>query len=115
MAFIVKDTNPQYGGECYFVGTRKMRDPNGRECEAADFGGIENAVRFSTRSSAQDRAAMLNKIANKKQFVVEEYSVYSQKYGQRKTNGFAGFGSLPQPSQAHGGFVWEDEGGYNGF
>ena len=38
MAYIIKDLNPQYGGQCYFVGTRKIKDPHGRDCEAADFG-----------------------------------------------------------------------------
>ena len=37
-SFIVRDTNPQYGGQCYFVGTRKIKDPHGRDCEAAVFG-----------------------------------------------------------------------------
>ena len=42
MAFVIKDTNPQYGGACYFVGTRKIHDPHGRACEAADFGDREH-------------------------------------------------------------------------
>ena len=116
MAYIVRDTNPQYGGQCYFVGTRKIKDPQGRGCEAADFGDREHAVKFASRSSANERASMLNKIANAQQFVVEELSIYGQQYGKRKTNGFAGFGTLPQEEpHAHGGFRWEDEGGYNGF
>lgn len=116
MAYIVRDTNPQYGGQCYFVGTRKIKDPRGRDCEAADFGDRDHAVKFNSKSSANDRAAMLNKIANAKQFVVEELSIYGQQYGQRRTNGFAGYGTLPNPSAAqHGGFVWDDSDGYNGF
>lgn len=116
MSYIIKDTNPQYGGQCYFVGTRKMKDPNGRDCEAADFGERNNAVTFSRKSEADERAKMLNKIAGKKQFVVEELSIYGQTYGQRKTNGFAGFGTLDREPSVHGGFSWvEDESGYNGF
>ena len=119
-SFIVRDTNPQYGGQCYFVGTRKIKDPHGRDCEAADFGGKDNAKRFSSRSDAQGHADHLNKVAGNKQFVVEELNIYGQQYGQRRTNGFAGYGTLPhgrmeQPA-AHGGFRWEEEdGGYNGF
>jgi hypothetical protein len=115
MAFIVKDTNPQYGGQCYFVGTRKMKDPQGRDCEAADFGARENAVKFNSQSQAQSRADHLNKIAGGKQFVVEELSIYGQQYGRRKTNGFAGFGTLPQEEAVHGGFRIMDDDGYNGF
>ena len=89
-SFIVRDTNPQYGGQCYFVGTRKIKDPHGRDCEAADFGGKDNAKRFSSRSDAQGHADHLNKVAGNKQFVVEELSIYGQQYGQRRTNGFAG-------------------------
>ena len=41
------------------------------------------------------------------------------RYGQRKNNGFSGFGTLPkeEPAAAQtGGFVWKQEkGGYNGF
>ena len=114
MAFIVKDTNPQYGGECYFVGTRKMKDPQGRVCEAADFGSKENAVKFRSSGEAASRADQLNKIAGGKQFIVEELSIYGQQYGKRKTNGFAGFGMLPQKETAHGGFRIMDD-GYNGF
>lgn len=118
MAFIVRDTNPQYGGQCYLVGTRKIKDPNGRDCEAADFGDRENAKKFSSKSQANEHAARLNKIANAKQFVVEEVSIYNQQYGrQRRTNGFGGFGTLPEAEPSmHGGFNWrEDKGGYNGF
>ena len=118
MAFIVKDTNPQYGGQCYFVGTRQIRDPQGRKCEAADFGDRENAKKYTRKADAEQRAEQLNKIANCKQFVVEEESIYNQQYGRRnKTNGFAGFGTLPEPQPAYGGFDWqeEDNGGYNGF
>lgn len=116
MAYIVRDTNPQYGGQCYFVGTRKIRDPHGRQAEAADFGGKENAVKFTTKREAESRASHLNKIANARQFVVEELSIYGQQYGKRRTNGFAGFGTLPQEEAQHGGFAWvEDDGGYNGF
>ena len=118
MAFIIKDTNPQYGGECYFVGTRKIKDPNGRDCEAADFGDRANAKQFGAKSTAQSYASNLNKIAGRTQFVVEEVSIYTQKYGQhRKTNGFAGYGHLPSPEPSmHGGFEWiEEDDGYNGF
>ena len=118
-SFIVRDTNPQYGGQCYFVGTREIRDPQGRKCAAADFGGKDNAKRFSSRSSADEQAAHLNKVAGRKQFVVEELSIYGQQYGQRRTNGFAGYGTLPEnrvEAAAYGGFRWEEEnGGYNGF
>lgn len=121
-SFIVRDTNHQYGGQCYFVGTRKIKDPHGRDCEAADFGGKDNAKKFSSRSSAQGQADHLNKVAGNKQFVVEELSIYGQQYGQRRpTNGFAGYGTLPngrmgQPAPSHGGFHWEEDGdGYNGF
>ena len=115
-SFIVRDTNPQYGGQCYFVGTRKIKDPHGRDCEAADFGGKDNAKRFSSRSDAQGHADHLNKVAGNKQFVVEELSIYGQQYGQRRTNGFAGYGTLPQEQPSvHGGFRWEEEDGYNGF
>ena len=116
MAFIVRDTNPQYGGQCYFVGTRKIKDPRGRDCEAADFGERDNAVKFNSHSEAQSRANGLNKIAGRKQFVVEELSIYGQRYGQRKTNGFSGFGNLPQEQPVHGGFrIMDENGGYNGF
>ena len=116
MAYVIRDTNPQYGGQCYFVGTRKIKDPRGRDCEAADFGDRKHAAMFKSRSSADERAKVLNKIANAKQFVVEEFSIYGQQYGKRKTNGFAGFGMLPQEEpQVHGGFKWEVENGYNGF
>ena len=128
MAFIVKDNNPQYGGQCYFVGTRKMKDPRGRDCEAADFGDKANARQFSTKSQAQEFANHLNKMGNVKQFTVEEVSIYGQQYGRRnvsRTNGFNGFGTLPNPHSQpqpsmHGGFVFDDgmyeeEGGYNGF
>ena len=120
MAFVIKDTNPQYGGACYFVGTRKIHDPHGRACEAADFGDRENAKKFTSRSSAADRASALNKMAGRNQFVIEEESIYNQQYGRRRgTNGFTGFGTLPNPEAqpSYGGFRWdeEDEGGYNGF
>ncbi len=118
MAFIVRDTNPQYGGQCYFVGTRKIKDPQGRSCEAADFGDKENAKRFSTKSEANARAQQLNKVAGHSQFVVEELSIYGQQYGRRKTNGFNGFGHLPSPEPSmHGGFDWHEDydDGYNGF
>lgn len=119
MAYIVKDTNPQYGGQCYFIGTRKIKDPHGRDCEAADFGDKENAVKFRTSSEANSRAEHLNKIAGARQFIVEELSIYGQQYGRRNSNGFAGFGTLPEPGvHQHGGFIWNDgnsNGGYNGF
>lgn len=119
-SFIVRDTNPQYGGQCYFVGTRKIKDPHGRDCAAADFGEKENAKRFASRSSAEEHANQLNRVAGHKQFVVEEVSIYAQKYGQRRTNGFTGFGALPRESMEqcyHGGFHWRgnENGGYNGF
>jgi len=118
-SFIVKDTNPQYGGQCYFVGNRKIKDPHGRDCEAADFGEMNNAKRFSSESSAKEFAQVLNKMAGRNQFVVEEVSIYKQQYGQRRTNGFSGYGVLPservsQPA-THGGFHWDDGDGYNGF
>jgi hypothetical protein len=116
MAYIVKDTNPQYGGQCYFVGTRKIKDPRGRDCEAADFGDREHAKKFSSRSDASSFVSHMNKIAGRQQFVVEELSIYGQQYGQRRTNGFAGYGTLPQEQPSvHGGFRWDDGDGYNGF
>lgn len=132
MAYIVKDNNPQYGGQCYFVGTRKMRDQQGRQCEAADFGDRANAHQFSNKSEATKFASQLNKMGNTNQFTVEEVSIYGQQYGRRsarQTNGFGGFGTLPNPGgrvpqpAAHGGFVFDDDmyggyeeqGGYNGF
>lgn len=120
MAFIIKDTNPQYGGMCYFVGTRKITDNRGCGCEAADFGDKANAKKFSSHSQAEERASILNKMAGRTQFVVEEESIYGQQYGrQRRANGFNGFGHLPEPGDrvaqpAHGGFDWQDD-GYNGF
>lgn len=120
MDYIVRDTNPQYGGQCYFVGTRQIRDPQGRKCEAADFGDKDNAKKFKRKEDATSLARNLNKIANSQQFVVEEVSIYNQQYGRRRgTNGFTGFGTLPNPEAqpSYGGFRWdeEDEGGYNGF
>jgi len=125
MAFIIKDTNPQYGGMCYFVGTRKIHDPQGRPCEAADFGDKANARKFNSRNEAAERVSMLNKMAGRTQFIVEEESIYGQQYGrQRRANGFTGFGHLPEPQDRmpqHGGFHFEEEeepaygGGYNGF
>ena len=98
MAYLVRDTNPRYGGGCYFVGTRKIKDPHGRDCEAADFGDKEHAKRFTKKSEANDRAAFLNRFAPRKnQFVVEEDSIYSQRYGQRRAS------SAPRE---HGGFKW---------
>lgn len=117
MAFIVRDTNPKYGGECYFVGARKIKDPQGRNCEAADFGDKGNAKSFGRKGDAEAVAKKLNQIANKHQFVVEELSIYNQQYGRRGTNGFMGFGTMPAPSGAErGGFKWHGDGdGYNGF
>ena len=118
MAYLIKDTNPQYGGECYFVGTRKIRDQHGRDCEAADFGDRANAKRYARKSDADERAKGLNRMANRNQFVVEEESIYTQQYGRRRSNGFNGYGTLPEPQpSAHGGFVWDDGDGdgYNGF
>lgn len=123
MAFIVRDTNPQYGGQCFFVGTRKIKAPNGRDAEAADFGERANARQFPTKSEANKFASLLNKIANcSNQFVVEEVSIYSQQYGRARragTNGFNGFGTLPSPqpsNRQYGGFDWQEpQGGYNGF
>jgi hypothetical protein len=118
MAYIIKDLNPQYGGQCYFVGTRRIKDPHGRDCEAADFGARENAKRYTRKPDADERARGLNKMAGHAQFVVEEDTIYGQQYGRRRTNGFNGFGRLPEPQAAqHGGFVWDDGDGdgYNGF
>lgn len=116
-SFIVKDLNPQYGGECYYIGTRKIKDHLGRGCEAADFGEKNNAKRFASRSSAENLANQLNKVAGKKQFIAEEVSIYGQQYGKRKTNGFTGFGTLHEAPSMSGGFHWneESESGYNGF
>ena len=118
MAYIIKDNNPQYGGQCYFVGTRRIKDPQGRDCEAADFGDKASAKRFTSRDGAMERVRDLNKMAGKQQFTIEEDSIYGQQYGRKRTNGFAGFGRLPEPQPAmHGGFVWDDDedDGYNGF
>ena len=121
MAFIIRDTNPQYGGQCYFVGTRQIRDPHGNKCEAADFGDRANAKKYSRRADAEERMRGLNKMAGHTQFVVEEESIYAQQYGRRRqaTNGFNGFGTLPsrepEYETAHGGFVFDDGDGYNGF
>ncbi len=110
-SFILKDTNPQYGGQNYFVGTRKMTDPHGHMCEAADFGDKADAKKFSRRSDAQSRADVLNRMAGKKQFVVEEVSIYNQKYGQ-----FRGIKANADKQPSYGGFRWKaDDGGYNGF
>jgi len=117
-SFIVRDMNPQYGGQCYFVGHREVRDPRGRKCAAADFGDKEHAKRFTSRSDAESLVNNLNKMAGHKQFVAEEVSIYAQTYGQRRTNGFSGFGRLPRQEEEpalHGGFNWMEEGGYNGF
>ena len=126
MAFIIKDTNPQYSGMGYLVGTRKIRDPQGRDCEAADFGAKSNAKKFNDKRHATEFASVLNKMAGHTQFVVEEESIYGQQYGRhRASNGFNGFGHLPEPQDRepqHGGFSFvgsmsEDNGGggYNGF
>ena len=126
-AFLIKDTNPQYGGQCYFVGTRKIRDPPGRDCEAADFGDKANAKKFASKQHAADVVKNLNKMAGRTQFVLEEQNIYAQQYGFRRqapqpTNGFTGFGHLPDPHDKpqHGGFRFVEEepsagGGYNGF
>ena len=114
MAFIIKDMHPQNGStDCsYFVGTRKMKDPMGRDCEAADFGSIGDAVSFGSRNEAEARAAILNKIANRKQFVVVENSIYNRSYGKRRSNGFSGFGTLPNSDEV---YSEAEHGGYNGF
>mgnify|MGYP003553755546 CR=1 FL=1 len=116
MAYIIRDTNPQYGGQCYFVGTRKIHDPNGRAAEAADFGDMPNSKKFTNKRDADEIARNLNKIAgNANQFSVDEISIYNQQYGKRRTNGFSGFGELPIEEPV-GGFVWhEPSSGYNGF
>lgn len=121
-AYLVKDNNPQYGGMCYFVGTRRIKDPQGRDCEAADFGDKSNAKKFSSKSDAASLASNLNKMAGCNQFVVEEESIYMQQYGRprRQTPGFTGFGRLPEPSNAGGGnggfrFIEDEDSGYNGF
>ena len=116
-SFIVRDSNPQYGGECYFVGTREVRDPQGRKCAAADFGDKDHAKRFSSSGDAQHLVDGLNKMAGRKQFVIEEVSIYNQRYGQRRSNGFMGYGTLPREEQPamHGGFNWIEDDGYNGF
>lgn len=118
--FIIRDLNPQYGGQCYFVGTRRIKDPNGRDCEAADFGDKEHARRFTSKRDAESLTNNLNKIAGHTQFVLEECTIYNQRYGNRKTNGFAGYGTLPREREMetieHGGFRFiEDDGSYNGF
>ena len=130
MAFIVKDTAPQYGGigESYFVGMRRVRDPHGRECEAADFGEKQMAKKFEHKGDAESFVKNLNHMAQRKQFVVEELSVYGLSYGKRKrSNGFMGFGTIPseEPHAAsQAGFNWHGGGitndgfdgdGYNGF
>ena len=120
MAFIIKDTHPQFEGqEAYMVGTRHIKDPQGRDCEAADFGSRERAKRFPNESEARAVTYALNKIARHEQFVVEEDNIYAMRYGQRKNNGFSGFGTLSkeEPAAAQtGGFVWKQaKGGYNGF
>lgn len=125
MAYIVKDTAPQYGGieESYFVGMRRVRDPHGRECEAADFGEKQMAKKFEHKNDAESFVKNLNHMAQRNQFVVEELSVYGLSYGKRKrSNGFMGFGTLPseEPHAAsQAGFNWHgaanDGDGYNGF
>ena len=119
MAFIIKDNHPQNEGEFYFVGRRKIKDPMGNDCEAADFGTYAEAHQFSSRGDAEQIAGALNQMARQKQFTVEEISVYNQRYGKGRTNGFSGFGTIPgeKTPTRHGGFVFDESvsGGYNGF
>ena len=117
--FIIKDLHPQVKIDCYFVGTRKVKDPQGNVCEAADFGPIDSAKRFSSKNEANAISETLNKIANRKQFTVESIDIFSQKYGQKKRGGFSGFKTM-QPvenSTVKAGFNWVNDNadGYNGF
>ena len=71
MAFIIKDTHPQFEGqEAYMVGIRHMKDPQGRGCKAADFGSLERARRFPNEKEARAVTDALNKIARHEQFVL---------------------------------------------
>lgn len=115
MSFFIKDTRAQGGGEAYMVGIRRIKDPMGRDCEAADFGDRANARSF-TKSEAEQRCHMLNQIAKSKQFVVEEESVLNMQYRRPRAaaNGFMGVRQEPQP-QAAGGFRFTPGSNYNGF
>ena len=129
MAFLVKDTAPRGGArESYFVGFRHVKDPQGRDCQAADFGEKMMAHKFDERGRAEEFVRNLNHMAGRQQFVTEELSIYGTQYGKRhqRTNGFMGFGTIPSgephaaaPSRA--GFNWDianyddDNDGYNGF
>ena len=112
MAYIIRDTNSNYGGEYYFTGVRKMKDFKGRDCEAADFGTVDDAYRFVDKPEAQKRADVLNKIAHCEQFVVEEVSIYNQRYGKRGNNGFKGFRDYPGYEEVT---TLAQKDGYNGF
>lgn len=127
MGYIVKDTMPQNGmAESYFVGFRKVKDPMGRDCEAADFGEKMMAKEFRDSSEAQKFASSLNQMAKRTQFVIEEKqgAVYGMKYGKRRerNNGFLGIGTIPSEephAESMAGFNWhgtyDGNGGYNGF
>ena len=106
MGFIIKDRNPQFEVEAYYVGDRKVRDPQGRDCMAADFGEKKNARQFANVEDANNFATQLNHMARREQFVVEEVNVYSMSYTRgRKSdtnsphNGFEGYGGLPPRRQ----------------
>lgn len=100
MGFIIKDRNPQFGGEAYYVGDRKVVDPQGRPCAAADFGDKRNAKQFTQKEEALQFAGHLNSMARREQFVVEEVNVYNMSYTRQGSshspnNGFEGYGGLP--------------------
>lgn len=100
MGFIVKDLAPRFGEEAYYVGDRKIVDPQGRPCAAADFGDKSHAKQFSHKADANDFAKRLNTMARREQFVVEEVSIYNMSYSRPNyaaspNNGFEGYGGLP--------------------
>ena len=99
--YLVKDCNPQFQGENYYVGNRPMVDASGRQCLAADFGPRQSAYRFNTIEEAKKFAGEMNNIARNNFFkVVEDDGMaYALRYGapsrSAQTNGFVGYDGLP--------------------
>ena len=74
MGYIIRDLNPQYGGNQYLTGLRQITDDKGERMEAADFGDKRIAQQFNL-DEATKRVQILNTIAGKEQFMVEEYNM----------------------------------------
>lgn len=99
--YLVKDCNPQFQGENYYVGKRPMVDASGRQCLAADFGPRQAAHRFNSADEANKFAREMNSIAGNNFFKVieDEGMAYGLHYGapsrSMQTNGFVGYDGLP--------------------